>query len=295
MPTCDNSSQASKRKTAEKARLEQVERERLAAALTKDIERRFDEFGADPIAIVPADLDAVGGQINQLRDLGAAKNVVARFEKTLQTERQALALSTRARDLMRKGRLDEALAGLGEFQPPHPLITADIVAVRDAITRRDEEAARKAAEQERVRQEAERARIAAERARAEAIEREHQAFEQRVTTAIASATTRFAAGEHQQAIDELVVFAPAHPLVKATLADLRQQLAGIEKERRAEKARLEQLERERLAAALTKDIQRRFDELGEQITIIPADLDAVGSRNQPTARAWRSEKRRRQV
>ena len=105
-----------KEKRAEQARLEQVERERLAAALTKDIQQRLADFATDPIAITPAYLDEVGGQIHRLRDLGAAKDVVARFKKELKSERQALAVSTRARELMRKGRLDEALAGLEKFR-----------------------------------------------------------------------------------------------------------------------------------------------------------------------------------
>ena len=73
------------RAAAERARLEQLERERLGAALTQDIQRRLTELATDPTAIVPGNLDTVAGQISQLRDLGAAKRVINTFEKTLQT------------------------------------------------------------------------------------------------------------------------------------------------------------------------------------------------------------------
>jgi serine/threonine-protein kinase len=119
-----------------------------------------------------------------------------------------------------------------------------------------------------------------------------EVHEQNARAAVAHAMSRFAAGQHAEAIAALRRFAPAHSLVDQARGDLEQQLATIERERqdrelrereRAEaerrRAERERWIQDRLASAKNASEQSRFEDAINVLTEIlrtePANRSAA--------------------
>ena len=175
-------------------------------------------------------------------DSAVALELRAKAEAAREEERRERELKRKAQQAVKdaqakfaSGQHEVAIRTLQQFSPSHELVIRALQELSGQLEQIARERQRKEAE-ERARAEAE---AALERQRQQA---EHEALARRT---VEQAQQLARANQGPSAIELLESFGPAHALVNRALAEVRQQVAEIERQRLLEQERQRQLELER--------------------------------------------------